>query len=165
MPVRTPEGTVSLTIPAGSSSGKVMRLKGRGAFLNDRRIRVSRRARLDEALVGTGFPFRKLSMLDGYLAMFRAVTEKCAGVRRPGAAALDLAYVACGRYDGFFELGLMPWDAAAGSLLITEAGGLVGDFAGEPNHVFGEQCVAGNPKVFAQMVALLSPRPQAPQAE
>jgi myo-inositol-1(or 4)-monophosphatase len=135
--------------------------RGRGAFLNDRRIRVSRRARIDEALIGTGFPFRKIDMLDRYLSMFRAVTEKCAGVRRPGAAALDLAYVACGRFDGFFEIGLMPWDAAAGSLLITEAGGLIGDFEGEPNHVFGEQCCAGNPKVFAQMIALLNQRPKA----
>ena len=69
--------------------------------------------------------------------------------------------MACGRFDGFFELGLMPWDVAAGSLLITEAGGLIGDFQGDANHVFGEQCCAGNPKVFAQMVALLNQRPQA----
>ena len=145
--------------------------RGRGAFLNDRRIRVSNRPRLDEALVGTGFPFRRLNDLEDYLVMFRAMIEKTAAVRRPGAAALDLAYVACGRYDGFFELGLMPWDVAAGSLLITEAGGLIGDFAGDPNHLSGEQVVAGNPKVFAAMVNLLagcrkrgaaSPDPAAP---
>ena len=130
--------------------------RGAGAFLNNRRIRVSNRAKLDEALVGTGFPFRKFDNVDEYLVMFRAMIEKTAAVRRPGAAALDLAYVACGRYDGFFEFGLMPWDVAGGSLLITEAGGLIGDFAGDPKHLAGEQVVAGNPKVFAAMIHVLS---------
>ncbi|TXL66905.1 inositol monophosphatase family protein [Zeimonas arvi] len=129
--------------------------KGRGAFLNDRRIRVSRRTRLEESLVGTGFPFRKIDNLDQYLAMLRAVTEKAAGVRRPGAAALDLAYVACGRFDAFFELGLSPWDVAAGSLLITEAGGLIGNFTADGDYLFAEEVVAGSPKVFAAMIALL----------
>lgn len=129
--------------------------KGRGAFLNDRRIRVSKRTRLEESLVGTGFPFRKIDNLDQYLAMLRAVTEKAAGVRRPGAAALDLAYVACGRFDAFFELGLSPWDVAAGSLLITEAGGLIGNFTADGDYLFAEEVVAGSPKVFAAMIALL----------
>ncbi|MFM1988583.1 MAG: hypothetical protein RJA99_1540 [Pseudomonadota bacterium] len=130
--------------------------KGRGAFLNDRRIRVASRSKLDEALVGTGFPFRKVDELDRYMAMFKAVSEKAAGLRRPGAAALDLAYVAAGRYDAFFEIGLMPWDVAAGSLLVSEAGGLVGDLKGDAEHVFSEQVLAGTPKVFGQMVALFS---------
>jgi myo-inositol-1(or 4)-monophosphatase len=130
--------------------------KGRGAFLNDRRIRVAQRAKIDEALIGTGFPFRRLESLDRYIAMFKAVSEKAAGIRRPGAAALDLAYVASGRYDAFFEIGLMPWDVAAGSLLITEAGGLIGDLEGNSEHVFAEQVLAGTPKVFAQMVALFA---------
>ncbi len=129
--------------------------KGAGAFLNDRRIRVSKRQRLDEALIGTGFPFRKLDQLEEYLAIFRGVTERAGGIRRPGAAALDLAYVACGRFDGFFEMGLSPWDVAAGSLLISEAGGLVGDFHGEPGYLFSERVVAGAPKVFAALIALL----------
>ena len=129
--------------------------KGGGAFLNDRRIRVSRRTRLDEALVGTGFPYRKLEQLDEYLAMLRVVTERTAGVRRPGAAALDLAYVACGRYDAFFELGLAPWDVAAGSLLVSEAGGLVGNFAADGDYLFSEQVLAGSPKVFAAMIGAL----------
>jgi myo-inositol-1(or 4)-monophosphatase len=129
--------------------------RGRGAFLNDRRIRVSRRTRLDESLIGTGFPFRKIDNLDQYLAMLRAVTEKAAGVRRPGAAALDLAYVAAGRFDAFFELGLAPWDVAAGSLLITEAGGLVGNFTADGDYLFAEEVVAGAPKVFGAMIALL----------
>ncbi|MGD9942513.1 MAG: inositol monophosphatase family protein [Burkholderiaceae bacterium] len=135
--------------------------KGRGAFLNDRRVRVSSRYRLDDALIGTGFPYRKLDRLDEYIAMFRAVTERAGGVRRPGAAALDLAYVACGRLDGFFEMGLMPWDVAAGSLLITEAGGLIGDFSGEPRHLFGDQVVCGAPKIFVAMLALLRDAPAA----
>jgi myo-inositol-1(or 4)-monophosphatase len=130
--------------------------RGRGAYLNDRRIRVAQRTRLDEALIGTGFPFRRLDSLDRYVAMFKAVSEKAAGLRRPGAAALDLAYVASGRYDAFWEIGLMPWDVAAGSLLVTEAGGLIGDLDGNSEHVFTEQVLAGTPKVFAQMVALFA---------
>src|ERR1044071_7509153 len=101
--------------------------KGRGAFLNDRRIRVSKCLKLEGALVGTGFPFKELGRADIYLAQLKAMMEKTAGVRRAGAAALDLAYVACGRLDAFWELGLSPWDMAAGALLIQEAGGLVGD--------------------------------------
>jgi myo-inositol-1(or 4)-monophosphatase len=131
--------------------------KGRGAFLNDRRIRVTSRAKLDEALVGTGFPFRKIDELERYMGMFKAVAEKVAGLRRPGAAALDLAYVAAGRYDAFFEIGLMPWDVAAGSLLVSEAGGLIGNLKGDADHVFAEQVLAGTPKVFSQMVALFAP--------
>jgi myo-inositol-1(or 4)-monophosphatase len=129
--------------------------RGRGAFLNDRRIRVASRARLEESLIGTGFPFRRIDDIDRYMVMLKAVMQKAAGLRRPGAAALDLAYVAAGRYDGFFELGLAPWDVAAGSLLVTEAGGLIGDFTGEGDHLFGEEVVAGTPKVFAQLLGLL----------
>ena len=89
--------------------------------------------------------------------MFRIMTQKCAGLRRPGAAALDLAYVAAGRLDGFFEKGLKPWDMAAGSLLVTEAGGIVGTFAGESDYLYNDEVIAGSPKIFAQMVASLSP--------
>ncbi|HWS75744.1 MAG TPA: inositol monophosphatase family protein, partial [Quisquiliibacterium sp.] len=130
--------------------------KGRGAFLNDRRIRVSRRTKVEESLIGTGFPYRQLDQLDDYLQLFRLVTEKSAAVRRPGAAALDLAYVACGRYDAFFEFGLAPWDVAAGSLLITEAGGLVGNFSGDADYLFSEQVLAGAPKVFSSLLALVA---------
>src|SRR5262245_42544175 len=131
--------------------------RGRGAFLNDRRIRVSRRAHLRECLIGTGFPFRDGSYLDTYLAMMKTMIMQTAGLRRPGAAALDLAYVAAGFYDGFWEVGLNPWDVAAGSLLILEAGGLIGDLAGDDNYLHGGQVIAANPKVFAQMVAVLAP--------
>jgi myo-inositol-1(or 4)-monophosphatase len=95
--------------------------------------------------------------MDEYLKMFRVMTEKTAGLRRPGAAALDLAYVAAGRLDGFFEKGLKPWDAAAGSLLITEAGGIVGNFSGDADYLYKGNVIAGSPKIFAQMIALLSP--------
>ncbi len=130
--------------------------KGKGAMLNDRRIRVSQRDRMDEALIGTGFPFRDFESLDIFVAMFKELTQKTAGLRRPGAAALDLAYVACGRLDGFFEMGLMPWDAAAGSLLITEAGGLIGDFKGDGDYLFGENIIGASPKIFGQLVNVLS---------
>jgi myo-inositol-1(or 4)-monophosphatase len=129
--------------------------KGGGAFLNDRRVRVSRREKLMESVIGTGFPFKELRDLDQYLADFRAITIQGASLRRPGAAALDLAYVAAGRYDGFFETGLSPWDAAAGSLLVTEAGGLVGDYQGRPEHIKTTQMLAGSPKVFAGLVTAL----------
>lgn len=139
--------------------------KGSGAFLNDRRIRVTRRTRLAESLIGTGFPFREFKHLDAYLAMFRELTQKTAGIRRPGAAALDLAYVASGRLDGFWEMGLQPWDMAAGVLLIQEAGGLVSDLAGESAFMQTGNVVAGAPKVFAQLLAAIQPhRPAAKQA-
>ena len=131
--------------------------KGRGAFLNEKRIRVVRRDKLADALVGTGFPYSDMSGLDEYISMFRLMTQATAGLRRPGSAALDLAYVACGRLDGFFEKGLKPWDVAAGSLLITEAGGIVGTFEGESDYLYKGNVIAGSPRVFAQMVQMLSP--------
>jgi myo-inositol-1(or 4)-monophosphatase len=131
--------------------------KGRGAFLNDRRLRVSKRHRMNEALLGTGFPFKNLETLDRYLAMFRLMTGQSAGIRRPGAAALDLAYVAAGRLDGFFEIGLKPWDLAAGTLMVTEAGGLVGDFQADPDYLYVGDVLAGTPKIFGQLVAMLGP--------
>ena len=131
--------------------------KGRGAFLNDRRLRVSRRTRITDALIGTGFPFRKGDNCKRYVKMFEEVMQHCAGLRRPGAAALDLCYVAAGYYDGFFETGLNPWDVAAGSLIITEAGGLIGNFTGEADYLYQREVVAGNPKVYGQLVQILTP--------
>ncbi|HEY4542528.1 MAG TPA: inositol monophosphatase family protein [Noviherbaspirillum sp.] len=131
--------------------------KGGGAYLNEKRIRVSRRDKMSEALIGTGFPFRDTDQLDEYVKMFKLLSERCAGLRRPGAAALDLAYVAAGRLDGFFEKGLKPWDVAAGSLLITEAGGIVSNFSGESDYLYQGNVIAGTPKIFGQMVTLLSP--------
>jgi myo-inositol-1(or 4)-monophosphatase len=131
--------------------------KGRGAFLNDRRLRVSKRTRITDALIGTGFPFRKGDNFKRYVKMFEEVMQHCAGLRRPGAAALDLCYVAAGYYDGFFETGLNPWDVAAGSLIITEAGGLIGNFTGEADYLYQREVVAGNPKVYGQLVQILTP--------
>jgi myo-inositol-1(or 4)-monophosphatase len=139
--------------------------RGGGAFLNDRRIRVSKTTRLESALISTGFPFRDLKNLDQYLAMLRAVTMGSAGVRRHGAAALDLAYVACGRFDGFWELGLCAWDLAAGALLIQEAGGLAADLDGNPTYLDSGNIVCGSPKVFGQLLKLIEPlRPRAGDA-
>jgi len=131
--------------------------RGRGAFLNDHRMRVSRRQHLRDCLVGTGFPFRDGSDLETYIKMMRAMMIECAGLRRPGSAALDLAYVAAGYYDGFWEVGLNAWDVAAGSLLILEAGGLVGDLVGDNSYLYGGQVIAANPRIFAQMVKVLAP--------
>jgi myo-inositol-1(or 4)-monophosphatase len=130
--------------------------RGRGAFMDDRRLRVSRRDKLREALVGTGFPFRQIDHLDEYVRMFKIITEETAGIRRPGAAALDLAYVAAGRLDGFWEFGLSPWDMAAGSLLITEAGGMVGDFNGAKDYLNTAQIVCGAPKIYEQLLKLVA---------
>jgi myo-inositol-1(or 4)-monophosphatase len=131
--------------------------RGRGAYLNDKRLRVSRRTRMAEALIGTGFPFRKGDDLGQYLRILESVMKACAGMRRPGAAALDLCYVAAGWYDGFFETGLSPWDVAAGSLLVSEAGGLVGNFTGEADFLHRREVVAGSPKIYGQLVQLLAP--------
>jgi len=131
--------------------------RGRGAFLNDRRLRVSKRTRISDSLIGTGFPFRKGDNFKRYVKMFEEVMQSCAGLRRPGAAALDLCYVAAGYYDGFFETGLSPWDVAAGSLIITEAGGLIGNFTGESDFLYQREVVAGNPKIYGQLVQILAP--------
>ena len=133
--------------------------RGRGAQLNDRRLRVSDRKSLDGALIGTGFPFRKEQMphIDAYLAMFKDVAQQTAGIRRPGSAALDLAYVAAGRMDGFWEFGLQEWDMAAGCLLIAEAGGLVSDFNGKEGHLDSGHIVGGNPKVFKALLQTITP--------
>jgi myo-inositol-1(or 4)-monophosphatase len=131
--------------------------RGRGAFLNDRRIRVSRRAKLSEALLGTGFPYREWDHVDAYLGMFKSLMEKTSGLRRPGAAALDLAYVACGRFDGFFEIGLSPWDIAGGSLLVSEAGGLVGNLQGEPGYMESGNLVAATPRIYPAILQAIEP--------
>jgi len=131
--------------------------RGRGAYLDERRIRVSKRVQLSEALIGTGFPFRDFDGLDEYLSMFRALTARTAGLRRAGAAALDIAYVAAGRLDGFWEMGLSAWDMAAGALMVQEAGGLVGDFHGDPNYLDSGRIVCGSPKIFAQLLQVIDP--------
>ena len=131
--------------------------RGRGAFLNETRIRVSKRPHLKTALVGTGFPYKEHAHMEPYLAMLRDMMRNCSGVRRTGAAVLDLAYVAAGRLDAFWQPGLGPWDMAAGSLLVTEAGGLIGDFEGNEGWMQSGQVVVGTPKVFGEVLQLLAP--------
>lgn len=131
--------------------------RGDGAYLDDRRIRVSKQLTLDGALIGTGFPFRSNTQwLDAYLAMLKALTLQTAGLRRAGAAALDLAYVAAGRLDGFWEIGLAPWDTAAGTLLISEAGGMVGTLKGAEYQHQGN-VVVGTPKIYEQLLTVIAP--------
>ena len=129
--------------------------KGVGAYMNDRRLRVSKTDRLENALMATGFPFREVGQLDEYLRMFKQMTLGTQGIRRPGAAALDLAWVAAGRVDGFWEMGLSPWDMAAGALLVREAGGLVGDFDGEDRFLDNGRVVASNGKLFSAILQVL----------
>jgi myo-inositol-1(or 4)-monophosphatase len=130
--------------------------KGSGAFLDDRRIRVTKCANLKDALVGTGFPFKEMTRLDLYSRQLKEIMQTASGVRRAGAAALDLAYVAAGRLDAFWEMGLSPWDMAAGALMVKEAGGLVGDLSGEANYLESGDIAAATPKVFPQLLGALT---------
>ena len=129
--------------------------RGRGAFMNDRRIRVSKRTQLKDCLISTGFPFRPGDNFKNYMAMMADLMPRTAGLRRPGAAALDLAYVAAGFADGFFESGLSIWDVAAGSLLVTAAGGLIGNFTGEADFLEQKEFLAASPRIYGQLVPLL----------
>ena len=129
--------------------------RGAGAVLNNRKIRVSKTSSLDESLVGTGVPIRAGANLDAYLPQLRAVVEKTAGVRRAGAAALDLAYVACGRLDAFWEMNLQSWDMAAGIMLVEEAGGVVTELFGGGDPMKTGHVLAANPKMFEQIAPLL----------
>jgi myo-inositol-1(or 4)-monophosphatase len=131
--------------------------RGSGAQLNDRKIRVSARKGLEGALLGTGFPYRDQRQLDAYLAMFKSLVKDTAGIRRPGSAALDLAYVASGRFDGFWELGLAEWDLAAGALLVREAGGLVTDIGGGEQYLSTGNIIAGGMKVHHAMLRAIHP--------
>lgn len=122
--------------------------RGEGAFLNNHRIRVTPRREINEALVGIGFPFRQTDNTEAYLRVFRAMAGKVAGLRRTGSAALDLCYVASGRLDAYWEPSLKPWDLAAGSLIVLEAGGLVTDFDGNENYFESGNLVAATPRIF-----------------
>jgi myo-inositol-1(or 4)-monophosphatase len=131
--------------------------RGRGAFLNDKRIRVSKRKEMADSLIGTGFPYTRFEHMDAYMAIFTEVMQKSAGLRRPGAASLDLAWTAAGRYDGFFETALKPWDIAAGALLIIEAGGMVSDLSGTDNFLKSGNICAGNPFIHPQLLEIMAP--------
>jgi len=131
--------------------------RGQGAQLNDRRLRVAGRTSLEGALIGTGLPYRDNRHLEAYLGMYRAMIRDTAGIRRSGSAALDFAYVAAGRLDGFWKLGLAQWDFAAGALLVSEAGGMVSDLAGGDRHFETGNVITGNLKVYQAVVTRLRP--------
>jgi len=129
--------------------------KGQGAYLNQRRMRVSNKSKLKESILGTGFPFRDFQHLPVYLKIFEEVVRGTSGVRRPGSAALDLAYVAAGWFDGFFEINLSKWDIAAGGLLVTEAGGIVSDFSEKDGWLESGNIVAANPKIYEPLIKII----------
>ncbi|WP_133129561.1 inositol monophosphatase family protein [Legionella yabuuchiae] len=131
--------------------------RGGGARLNDRRIRVSKQSQLSAAMLGTGFTMRNEQIAKRYFPTLEAVFGKCAGFRRTGSAALDLAYVASGRLDGFWEFGLKPWDIAAGALLVQEAGGLISDPLGGEHFLKHGDVIAGNPKIFKSLLQTINP--------
>jgi myo-inositol-1(or 4)-monophosphatase len=131
--------------------------RGGGAMLNSRRLRVTNQLSMKGALIGTGFPFKTDLHLDAYVGMFKAISMEAAGIRRAGAAALDLAYVAAGRLDGFWEIGIMEWDMAAGILLIKEAGGVVTDFSFNDNYLASGNVIAGSPKMHQMLYQLIEP--------
>ena len=129
--------------------------KGQGAYLNQRRIRVSNKSKLKDSLLGTGFPFRDFQHLPVYLKIFEEVVRGTSGIRRPGSAALDLAYVAAGWFDGFFEINLSKWDIAAGGLLVTEAGGIVSDFSEKEGWIESGNIVATTPKIYEPLIKII----------
>ena len=131
--------------------------RGGGAMLENRRLRVTKQLGFTGALLGTGFPFKDQRHNDAYFGMFRELMRDTAGIRRTGSAALDLAYVACGRLDGFWEIGLMPWDMAAGVLLILEAGGIVSDFEGTDKFLETGNVLTSNPRLHGLMLAAIQP--------
>jgi len=130
-------------------------IRGRGAQVDGHKIRVSGRRGLDGALIGTGFPFKLQDRVDSYVKMLASVLRTTAGVRRPGAASIDLAWLAAGRYDGFWEFGLSPWDIAAGSLIVREAGGLISELEGDGDYLESGNIVAGSPRVHDALRKLL----------
>jgi myo-inositol-1(or 4)-monophosphatase len=130
-------------------------VKGQGATLNGSPIQISTVNELDKALLATGFPYDHREKADFYLTFFKAFLTRCQGIRRAGSAALDLCYVACGRIDGFWELKLKPWDTAAGSLIVEEAGGRVSDFSGKPFSIYGEETLASNGSIHVEMLSVL----------
>ncbi|MBI3318593.1 MAG: inositol monophosphatase [Candidatus Omnitrophica bacterium] len=131
--------------------------RGEGARLNGRRIHVSRHHAWEEVLLATGFPFRARGHLNPYLESFRRIFLKTGSIRRAGSAAIDLAWTACGRVDGFWEMSLSPWDMGAGALLIEEAGGKVSDFFGKQGYLENGHIAAGNPLIHARLVEILGP--------
>jgi myo-inositol-1(or 4)-monophosphatase len=124
---------------------------GQGTFLNDTTVNVSQKNKLNESFIATGFPFKSKHKLNNYLSVFRNIFNSCIGMRRMGAAAIDLAYVACGRFDGFWEIGLAPWDIAAGKILVTEAGGRFSDFWNREDFKDSSYTLASNSRIHQEL--------------
>lgn len=135
-------------------------VRGSGARLNDRRLRINPQSKLDGSLIATGFPYYRYDYLDQYLAILKDVITRTAGVRRPGSAALDLAHTAAGRFDGFWEFNLKPWDIAAGAIMIREAGGMVSDFNNESGFLDSGNIVCGAPRVHEELLKIISQHTQ-----
>jgi|WetSurMetagenome_2_1015567.scaffolds.fasta_scaffold01263_2 myo-inositol-1(or 4)-monophosphatase len=130
-------------------------VKGQGSFLNGQRIHVSATDKMGSALIGTGFPFKQKHLIDHYLRLFKNVLVEVSDLRRPGAASIDLSCIACGRFDGFFEIGLMPWDCAAGAVIIKEAGGIITNFGGGDDILTHGNIVAGNPRMHERLLKMV----------
>jgi myo-inositol-1(or 4)-monophosphatase len=126
-----------------------------GSFLNGHPINASKSPTIEDSLVATGFPYVDFSRMDAYMGVFSELMKRSHGLRRLGSAAVDLAYVACGRYDAFYEYGLNPWDVAAGSIIVAEAGGVVSDFSGQENYIFGKELVATNKLIYEEFMDLI----------
>ncbi|HEU4717871.1 MAG TPA: inositol monophosphatase family protein [Bacteroidia bacterium] len=129
--------------------------KNGGAWMNGERISVSETKQLSHSLVGTGFPYYDHAKLDNYIALFTELTKTTRGIRRPGSAATDIAYVACGRFDAFYEYGLHAWDVAAGAIIVREAGGIVSDFRGGNDFIHGKEFLCGTKDVHAQLLGMI----------
>lgn len=129
--------------------------EGAPAYMNRDEIHVSEGENLGDSLLATGFPYYDYSRLEDYLEVFKILMKESSGIRRMGSAALDLAYVACGRFDGFYEYGLHPWDVAAGSFILRQAGGMVSDFSGTNNHIHGKEIVGGNPAIHKRLLGII----------
>ena len=129
--------------------------KDGGAYMNGHKINTSSVKKLSDCLVATGFPYADFSRLDNYLSTFTHFMKNSHGLRRLGSAAVDLAYVACGRYDAFYEYGLHPWDVAAGSVIVKEAGGFVADFKGGNDYVHGQEIIAGNQLIYGEFLGII----------
>ncbi len=130
-------------------------IRGESAMCNGQPIKVSERSSLEVSLLATGFPYNDFSRQDEYLGLFAALMKQCRGIRRFGSAAIDFAWVACGRFDGFWEYGLKPWDVAAGTFIVKQAGGTCSDFSGGDDYLHGGELVCGNPEIHAELLELI----------
>ena len=129
--------------------------EGGNSYLNGQEIKVSQTGKLNDSLLATGFPYYDYSKLKEYIEVFKYIMKNTHGIRRLGSAAVDLAYVACGRYDGFYEYGLNSWDVAAGSIIVRQAGGVLSDFSGQADYIFGKEIIAANPFIYDEFLKII----------